>query len=126
CCLARLQRNRRSLRAACRFEQMKVFRRLTDIRDVHDIELLRNSRGSRTARPERAAPPPRDTSARGIGSDAPFAMKINSLRDVLIHELKDLYSAEKQLIKALPKMAKAAADEDLSAGFEEHLQQTEE
>src|SRR5260221_6003682 len=53
-------------------------------------------------------------------------MKINSLRDVFVHELKDLYSAEKQLIKALPKMAKAAANEDLSAGFEEHLQQTEE
>jgi ferritin-like metal-binding protein YciE len=53
-------------------------------------------------------------------------MKINSLRDVFIHELKDLYSAEKQLTKALPKMAKAATNEQLSAGFEEHLQQTEE
>ena len=53
-------------------------------------------------------------------------MKINSLRDVFIHEIKDLYSAEKQLTKALPKMAKAAANEELSAGFEEHLHQTEE
>jgi ferritin-like metal-binding protein YciE len=53
-------------------------------------------------------------------------MKINSLRDVFIHELKDLYSAEKQLTKALPKMAKAAANENLAAGFEEHLQETEE
>jgi ferritin-like metal-binding protein YciE len=52
-------------------------------------------------------------------------MKINSLRDVFIHELKDLYSAEKQLTKALPKMARAAEDEQLSAGFEAHLQQTE-
>jgi ferritin-like metal-binding protein YciE len=55
-----------------------------------------------------------------------LAMKINSLRDVFIHELKDLYSAEKQLTKALPKLARAAEDENLSAGFEEHLQQTEE
>lgn len=53
-------------------------------------------------------------------------MKINSLRDVFIHELKDLYSAEKQLVKALPKMARAAANGELSAGFEEHLRQTEE
>jgi ferritin-like metal-binding protein YciE len=53
-------------------------------------------------------------------------MKINSLRDVFVHELKDLYSAETQLVKALPKMAKAAANEQLSAGFEEHLEQTKE
>jgi ferritin-like metal-binding protein YciE len=53
-------------------------------------------------------------------------MKIKSLRDVFVHELKDLYSAEKQLIQALPKMAKAAANEQLAAGFEEHLEQTKE
>lgn len=53
-------------------------------------------------------------------------MKLNSLRDVFIHELKDLYSAEKQLTRALPKMAKAAANEELCAAFEEHTQQTEE
>jgi ferritin-like metal-binding protein YciE len=53
-------------------------------------------------------------------------MKIKSLRDVFIHELKDLYSAEKQLTHALPKMAKSAANEELAAGFEEHLRQTEE
>ena len=53
-------------------------------------------------------------------------MKINSLRDVFIHELKDLYSAEKQLTRALPKMARAAANEDLAAGFDEHFHQTEE
>ena len=39
-------------------------------------------------------------------------------------ELKDIYSAESQIIKALPKMAKAASSEALKAGFEEHLQQT--
>jgi ferritin-like metal-binding protein YciE len=48
------------------------------------------------------------------------------LQDLYVHELKDLYSAEKQLIKALPKMAKAAKDDKLTAGFEEHLNQTKE
>lgn len=51
-------------------------------------------------------------------------MKLKTLEDLLIHELKDLYSAEKQLLKALPKMAKAATDQDLRSGFEEHLEQT--
>lgn len=51
-------------------------------------------------------------------------MKLNTLQDLFIHELKDLYSAETQLIKALPKMARAATHEDLRAGFEEHLEQT--
>src|SRR5437868_12676905 len=53
-------------------------------------------------------------------------MKMNSLQDLLVAQLKDLYSAESQLIKALPKMAKAATNPDLKAGFEEHLEQTEE
>src|SRR5438046_3042721 len=51
--------------------------------------------------------------------------KIKNLEDFLIDELKDLYSAENQIIKALPKMAKAATSEELKAGFEEHLKQTE-
>jgi ferritin-like metal-binding protein YciE len=51
-------------------------------------------------------------------------MKLNSLEDLLHYELKDLYSAENQLVKALPKMAKAATNEELKAGFEEHLEQT--
>jgi len=51
-------------------------------------------------------------------------MKLTSLQDLLHHELKDLYSAETQLVKALPKMAKAATNADLRAGFEEHLEQT--
>jgi ferritin-like metal-binding protein YciE len=45
---------------------------------------------------------------------------------LFVHELRDLYSAEKQLLKALPKMAKAATHEELKEGFEEHLSQTEE
>jgi ferritin-like metal-binding protein YciE len=52
--------------------------------------------------------------------------KLLSPRDLLIHELKDLYSAENQLTKALPKMAKAAASEELKQAFQTHLQQTEE
>lgn len=51
-------------------------------------------------------------------------MKLKTLEDLLHHELKDLYSAENQLVKALPKMAKAANNEDLAAGFTEHLEQT--
>ena len=51
-------------------------------------------------------------------------MADKGLKDLYIDELKDLFSAENQLIKALPKMAKAATSEDLRAGFEEHLEQT--
>jgi ferritin-like metal-binding protein YciE len=51
-------------------------------------------------------------------------MKMATLKDLFVEELKDLYSAEKQLIKALPKMAKAATSEDLKEGFLEHLEQT--
>jgi ferritin-like metal-binding protein YciE len=51
-------------------------------------------------------------------------MKLESLHDLLVAQVKDLYSAENQLIKALPKMAKAASSPDLKAGFEEHLEQT--
>ena len=50
--------------------------------------------------------------------------KLNSPRDLLIHELKDLYSAEIQLAKALPKMAKAATDDELKSAFEQHLEET--
>ena len=52
-------------------------------------------------------------------------MEMNTLRDLYIDELKDLWSAEKQLIKALPKMAKAANDPELSKAFLTHLRQTE-
>src|SRR3984885_6825462 len=46
------------------------------------------------------------------------------LREVMLEELRDLYSAENQLIKALPKLAKAAQDEDLQQAFSEHLEET--
>jgi ferritin-like metal-binding protein YciE len=51
-------------------------------------------------------------------------MQENQLKEIYVEELKDLYSAETQLVKALPKMAKAATSEELRAGFEEHLEQT--
>lgn len=51
-------------------------------------------------------------------------MKLKTLEDLLVDQLKDLYSAEHQLIKALPKMAKAATNPDLQKGFKEHLAQT--
>ncbi len=50
-------------------------------------------------------------------------MKMTNLNDVLTDELKDIYSAENQMIRALPKMAKAANGE-LRNAFEQHLQQT--
>jgi ferritin-like metal-binding protein YciE len=53
-------------------------------------------------------------------------MQLETLQDLYIHELKDLYSAENQLIRALPKMAKAARNQELAAGFQEHLEQTKE
>ena len=53
-------------------------------------------------------------------------MKMKTLNDLFIHELKDLHSAEKQLTKALPKMAKAASSDELRQAFESHLQETEE
>ena len=46
------------------------------------------------------------------------------LKELYIDELRDLYSAENQLVKALPKMAKAASSDKLRQGFEEHLEQT--
>jgi ferritin-like metal-binding protein YciE len=51
-------------------------------------------------------------------------MKLDSLEDLFVHELKDLLSAEKQLVKALPKMAKGAASEALKESIENHLEQT--
>jgi ferritin-like metal-binding protein YciE len=52
-------------------------------------------------------------------------MSIGTLEDVFLHELKDVLDAEKQILKALPKMAKAAESPDLRAAFEEHKSVTE-
>ncbi len=53
-------------------------------------------------------------------------MEIDTLKDLYVDELKDLYSAEKQLVKALPKMAKAAKDKELQQAFRNHLKETEQ
>jgi ferritin-like metal-binding protein YciE len=50
---------------------------------------------------------------------------MGTLRETFVSELTDIYDAEKQLIKALPKMAKAAENDELRDGFERHLQETE-
>lgn len=54
-----------------------------------------------------------------------MASKMNTLEDLYMDLLKDLYSAEKQLVKALPKLAKNAQSPDLQRAFQEHLRQTE-
>jgi len=51
-------------------------------------------------------------------------MKLESLRELFIEELQDLYSAENQIIDALPDMIEKAASPDLKAGFTNHLEQT--
>ena len=57
----------------------------------------------------------------------PFqAMKLNNLKDLLLHELQDIYSAEQQITKALPKMMKATSSDKLKQAFEKHLQETEQ
>ena len=51
-------------------------------------------------------------------------MKLDTLKTLYVDELRDLYNAENQLLKALPKMAKAASSEELKDAFEKHLEQT--
>jgi ferritin-like metal-binding protein YciE len=51
-------------------------------------------------------------------------MRLGSLNDLYLDELRDLYSAESQQVKALPKMAKAASSAELRSAFEDHLEQT--
>jgi ferritin-like metal-binding protein YciE len=51
-------------------------------------------------------------------------MNLETLKDLYVEELRDLYNAENQLIKALPKMAKGASSDELKEAFEKHLEQT--
>ena len=51
-------------------------------------------------------------------------MEMQDLQDLYVEELRDLYNAEKQLVKALPKMAKTATNEDLKDAFTTHLEET--
>lgn len=52
-------------------------------------------------------------------------MKLQNLRDLYVDVLKDLYNAENQIVKALPKMSRAANSPELKAAFEDHLHQTQ-
>ncbi len=52
-------------------------------------------------------------------------MSAENLREALVDEIRDLYNAEKQLVKALPKMAKGAESDELREAFEQHLEETE-
>lgn len=52
-------------------------------------------------------------------------MKLTSLQEALLTEIQDLYSAEQQLVEALPKMAEAATDAKLKTGFQTHLKETQ-
>jgi ferritin-like metal-binding protein YciE len=53
-------------------------------------------------------------------------MALESMEDLFVHELKDLYSAEKQILKALPKMAKKASNPELRQAFQKHIDQKEQ
>jgi len=52
-------------------------------------------------------------------------MAVKTIEDLFIHELSDAYSAEKQMTRSLPKMARAAADPQLAEAFERHLEETQ-
>lgn len=52
-------------------------------------------------------------------------MKLDSLKKLYVHQLKDLFSAENQILAALPKMVEAANDEDLKQAFKDHLGETQ-
>jgi ferritin-like metal-binding protein YciE len=53
-------------------------------------------------------------------------MKIENLSDLFLHTVKDIYFAENQIVKALPKMVKAADSKELARAFEAHLEETKE
>src|SRR5690606_3290358 len=63
-----------------------------------------------------------------VGSSVPqpleCAMAVKNIEELFVHELSDIYSAEKQLTRALPRLARAAGSEELSAAFEAHLEET--
>jgi ferritin-like metal-binding protein YciE len=56
----------------------------------------------------------------------PTNSKPQSLEQLFLEELRDIYDGEKQLVKALPRLARLASDPELKAGIEEHLKQTEQ
>src|SRR5262249_44801996 len=81
----------------------------------------RNVRGPRWIR-RSADAPARQENPMGLFS----SMTLNSLDDLLLVQLQDLYDAEQRLTKALPKMAGAAKHKELKAAFQKHLRETEQ
>src|ERR1700728_1182046 len=65
-------------------------------------------------------PSPMPTHSRG------FNMSVGTMQELFIDELKDLYSAEKQIVRALPTLAKATTSEDLKEALLQHLEETKE
>ncbi len=100
-------------------EGARFLRRLGVLVPVPGSE--RNARAGRT-RPRRGG---KGRSRRPVSRRKERTVKLNSLQDVFVDELRDLYHAEKQLIKALPRMAKAANSPELQSALEEHLDVTE-
>jgi ferritin-like metal-binding protein YciE len=60
----------------------------------------------------------------GISAMGLFTKDIKTMNDLFVHQLQDIYYAEKQLVKALPKMAEKASDKQLKDGFLTHLEET--
>jgi ferritin-like metal-binding protein YciE len=65
------------------------------------------------------------STSHGIDTMGLFTKDIKTMDDLFVHQLQDIYYAEKQLVKALPKMAEKATDPTLKQGFLEHLDQTQ-
>src|SRR5437588_4461736 len=61
---------------------------------------------------------------KALSRDQGGSMQLQTLQDLFEHEVSDLYSAETQLVTALPKMAQAASHDELRKAFEQHLQET--
>src|SRR5947209_3627358 len=72
--------------------------------------------------------PPRNhgafTESRGFTQMGLFTKDIRTMNDLFVHQLQDIYYAEQQLVKALPKMAEKASDQTLKQGFLTHLEET--
>jgi ferritin-like metal-binding protein YciE len=77
--------------------------------------------GGASARPAVAPPCSRNKRTPAMGL---FTKDIKNMNDLFVHQLQDIYYAEKQLVKALPKMAEKATDKQLKQGFLTHLEET--
>jgi ferritin-like metal-binding protein YciE len=87
---------------------------------LHDVGPLVNAFGTFLAKDYFSV----ESSRRQSFSIEETAMELQSLQDLYVEQLRDLYNAENQLINALPKMAKAASNPALRTAFESHLEQT--